>query len=179
MTPMAAKLLMCVCAGSTGAAIIPVAHKARSLMRPRPAVHRSVAAKPIAAAALPCIPASVAPAIAGGGGEELAPSALTAFSQGPDAAAGPGGRGASSSVPFDDDGGFLLGGGRSAGTIGGGGGGGGIGGAPGAPGLPASPPVTATPTVSAAPEPTSWVLMVTGFGLVGGGLRWHRRVALA
>jgi hypothetical protein len=34
------------------------------------------------------------------------------------------------------------------------------------------------PPSSAVPEPASWAMMLTGFGLVGGGLRRRRRVAL-
>jgi hypothetical protein len=67
----------------------------------------------------------------------------------------------------------LLGGG---GGLGGGAGGGGIGGAPPAAGPPLFPTVSPPIITAAVPEPGGWTLLITGFGVVGGGLRWHRRV---
>lgn len=87
----------------------------------------------------------------------------------------------------------VLGGGGGGG---GGGGfiiappGGGSGGSPGGGGVippgpaptpiaTASPTPTPTPPVSAVPEPATWLMLIIGFGLLGGALRQRQRVRFA
>lgn len=180
MNPLLSKLTMCVCAAGTGAVIVPAAHVVKRHFSPRPAVHH-IARSPFvqAAAARPdCLPGVT---LAGGGlGEGGGGSGLTTLN--PQAINAPGipSRGG---FPF---GGFnpgdnFGGGGGGGGTSGSGGGGGGGGGVPpgggsdlppGGGGNPPPPP----PIASNAPEPAAWIMMVAGFGLAGGAIR-YRRVA--
>ena len=149
---------MCVCAGSTGAAMVPVANKVRAAIKPRPAVHRPVAGSVAAAQApTPCLPFDEAVTSAGLAGEQppafstLSPAASDFAAQGsPYTSLGGGG--------FDTGPGLL-------GAIGGGGSdvGGGI---------------PALPITNAVPEPATWAMMIAGVGIVGGAMRW-RRFALA
>lgn len=93
-------------------------------------------------------------------------------------------------------GGFFLGGGGGGGGGGTGGGGGGGGSGPGSSTNPVLTPVSTTPstplpsiggsiglvppsvggTMGSVPEPATWALLVTGFGVVGAGLRYKRVV---
>lgn len=186
MNPVLSKLTMCVCAAGTGAAIIPAAHVVKRHFRP--AVHH-VARGPLvdAAAARPdCLPGVTLaggglPGGAGGGGG----SSLTNLAPG-----APGGE-SGGGFPFGGFGPALSGGGGGGfpggGGGGGGSGGGGGGGLPGGGGTPGggtpgggvpgggggvTPP--GPPSTSNAPEPAAWVLMVAGFGLAGGAIRYHR-----
>ena len=69
---------------------------------------------------------------------------------------------------------FFPGGGGIGGGIGGGGGSAGGGpGTPNIPGVPGTPAVS--PVSGTVPEPASWGLMLTGFGTMGGAIRWQRR----
>lgn len=149
MTPAAAKLLMCICAGSTGAVMVPAAQKVRVAMKPRPAVHRVTA--PVAAAVTAAVPCTAMTPIALGDGlPTLAPAgfsmldetAALASSGSPAGAAGaPGFGGVGPLLPLPRPGTSLP-----------------------------SPPIT-----SPAPELTTWSMMVVGAGIVGGTLRWRRR----
>ena len=176
MTPAAAKLLMCVCAGSTGAVMVPAVHKARAAMH-RPAVHRAAvhqASAPGAALAVPCVPiASGAPGGGLGGGIDGLPteSGLSVISGPAGNSLGGGGFGPG---PDYGPGGSLdsAGGGSFPGGGGGGGIGGGVGG--GTPGVPVVTPITGT-----VPEPASWAMMIGGFATVGGAMRWQRRGVVA
>jgi hypothetical protein len=151
VTP-AAKLLMCICAGSTGAVMVPATHKVRAAIRPRPAIHSAPAHSP-AIAAVPC--AAVPQIALGDGLPEMGPSGFAALDSNV----------ATSPIGF------------SGGS--GGGQGGVLGGGAGASPPPAllkpeivlpSPPIT-SPT----PEVTTWSMMVVGAGAVGGAIRWRRR----
>jgi hypothetical protein len=184
MTPAAAKLLMCVCAGSTGAVMVPVAHKARAAYA-RPAVHRAMVRAPAAAAAsaiaaVPCVP------LASGGGAGGLPAALPLAPPAADLgmfspadargaggfARGGGGNGISGGGGFSDYGPAADMSGPLPGGVAPGGGivdgiGGGIGGGTETPG-----PVVTPATV---PEPAGWAMLISGFTMIGGGLRWQRR----
>ncbi len=171
MSPAAAKLLMCVCAGGTGAAVVPASQAIKHRLSPRHAVYRPTPAATAIPAALassvPCAPTLAAAPLG-------TPPGLTGLASGL-----PGIEGLSppvEGISFNGNpvspstigealaassGGALIGGG----TGGGGGGGGG-----GTPILPPAP--------SSAPEPTSWALMISGFGFAGAALR-YRRVANA
>ncbi|GGE03870.1 hypothetical protein GCM10011529_07900 [Polymorphobacter glacialis] len=176
MTPAAAKLLMCVCAGSTGAAVVPAAQKVRSAMKPRPAVHRIVSNPgPVAAAiGVPCVQVAGVPGGAGGGAVGLGDAGSVFLATPGDNGMGGGG----------------ISGGRGGGFDGGSGGGGGgfgnVGFQPGTPGQPiVSPPppgapgVPALPESSPTPEPAVWAMSIIGFGVVGGAMRWQRRPVTA
>jgi PEP-CTERM motif len=63
-------------------------------------------------------------------------------------------------------GGSFIGGGGAPG----GGGGTGSGGIPGAP-PPIAPPAVIPPIISAVPEPSTWILLLFGFGAIGAALR--------
>ena len=164
MTPAAAKLLMCVCAGSTGAVMVPAVHKARTLMKPRPAAHRIAAAPLETMRGLPCIPATASASGLIGDGAGLAPisdfTEVTAVPVPQDERAG----GRSHAPATGPDGGFGHGGGLIA--------------APGLPAVPGPGAIVPTPGTSPAPEPAGWAMMITGFGLLGGVLRWRRQVAV-
>lgn len=142
---------MCVCAGATGAAVVPVVHKARASLFHRAAVHSS--AVPRASTPLPitCAPtiASAVPPIAAPASSEAVEMALLAA---------PGGGGLTGA-----GGGFIA----PAPGIGGGGG------IPGAG--PYLPPVVPPVGAGAVPEPATWTMLVSGFGMVGAGVRWQRR----
>lgn len=73
---------------------------------------------------------------------------------------------------------FGGGGGGSGGGggLGGSGGGGGSGGAGSAPGLPV--PGSGGTSNGTVPEPAAWALMITGFGLIGGVMRFRVRYKL-
>lgn len=185
MTPILSKLTMCVCAAGTGAAVVPTAHAVQRHFSPHHAVRHAVRAPAIeAATARPdCLPGVTT---AGGGLGEGGGGSLISLSP---AAAG---------TPIRESGGFPFGG--FAPVPGNGGGGGGpIGGnapgdngpgssvpgipsSPGIPSLPGTPASPGTPSgpgipsISNAPEPASWMLMVAGFGLAGGAIRYRRVV---
>ena len=166
MSSLASKLLMCVCAGGTGAAIVPVSKAVRHQVAPRHATVKRVAAAPMAVAAAPCVPIVVGNALTPVGLDALSP--MLALDSAPPmltSAIGP------QLETLGEVGDILAinGGIGSTSGGGGGGGGGGIGGGGGAPngGLP--------PDASNAPEPTSWALMIGGFGLLGGAMRYSRR----
>lgn len=76
----------------------------------------------------------------------------------------------------------IGGGGFVIGPGGGGGGGGGTGVVTPTPTPTPTPNPTVTPTpppVPAIPEPSTWFMLILGFGVVGGAMRGKRRVALA
>ena len=162
MSPSLAKLLMCVCAGGTGAAIVPAAKAIHNKISPRQAVVQKAVAQvvpcePIFTAGPPLgvpdlgfsAPGEALPAI----GTEAAVSSPAGYGGNrPGLAFGGGGGGG---------GGFISGGG--------GGGSGGSGG--GTPGGGGTPPPTGS---SNAPEPAAWAMMITGFGLLGGTMRYVR-----
>ena len=173
MSVIGSKLLMCVCAGATGAAVVPVAQRARAALGHRsavhgPAVHRSAAvhhrAAPSASAPLPVnCTLSIAGFTPVALPVEAAPQSAAAAAAAPMALGGFGVAG------FGDSG--IGGGVISPGMGQGGGGGGGV--SPGAaPGFPAAPE-----PVDSVPEPGTWTMMISGFGLAGTGMRWQRRVA--
>ncbi len=186
MTPAAAKLLMCVCAGSTGAVMVPAAHKAKAAFG-RPAVHRAVTHRPAAAGAVAIAAAPCLPIVTAGGAGGL-PATLPLETPVADLGlfSGAGARGGNAS----GGGGIATGGG---GSIGGGGFSdfgpaadmsgplpSGPGAAPGSGvvlggGVVPTAPVL-IPTAAAVPEPASWAMMISGFSIVGGGMRWQRRV---
>ncbi len=171
MSPAAAKLLMCICAGSTGAAIVPVVKQARALTRPHTAVHRVVAHRPAPSPARVPLPmqAPPCPTIAGtapgaGVGATFVPAS------GASAMPGAGIGGGSDPIGFDRP--AAVGtevGGSTAFAV-----------APfGAPMIALPPgdvglPIGALPAGSGAPEPAAWGLMIGGFGLVGAALRRRR-----
>lgn len=177
MSSIASKLLMCVCAGGTGAAIVPVSKAVRNQSAPRhAAAPKRAAPMAVAAAAAPCAPvvadAGLTPSLAGLGG--ISPlltldSAPSAISPAGSLLGRPGDIG--DILASSGSGGFAPGSGGSVGGGGGGGGGGGTGDGGTGPGggLP--------PVASNAPEPTSWALMIGGFGLLGGAMRYTRRAA--
>lgn len=152
MSPVAAKLLMCTCAGAMGAASVPAFHKARALMQPRPAAHHLVRT---AAPAVPCLPFGTGEAISMGAGTlpdvaidtaQAAAEAGTALSLTA--------RSTPAHGPWSLDG-------SGAGSAGA---------SPGGNGGVAGPPVA-----SPAPEPETWAMLLIGLGAVGGGVRWQRR----
>ena len=140
---------MCVCAGTTGAAIVPVAHKARAAMRPHHAVHQRASAPAMAA---PCLDVPALPAIAALPEVGTVPALADAM--------------AAPQSPWSTARGGRAGFAGGAASLGGGGGGG------SAPTPTVLPPA---PTPGAVPEPVSWAMMITGFGVVGSVLRWQRR----
>jgi hypothetical protein len=173
MSPSIAKLLMCVCAGTTGATVVPAIKHGRALLKPRPAVHRPVA---LPVQASPC-PAA---AVASSGGGDMPIAGIGGFAS------------LGEAQPIDI---ATLGSGGALGKSLGGvafdrglfpGAGGGIppadfgslsSTAPG-PGVPPGAGaglLAATPVTSGAPEPAGWTLMISGFGLLGGAMRWQRR----
>ena len=180
MTPAAAKLLMCVCAGSTGAVVVPAVHKARAALHHLSPQHASAhtSATPGNSMASPCAPiASAAPLLApiaamppqAGLGDlgQLADNSPDAAN--PYRIGFPGG---GYGAPNGGGGGFPGGGGLGNGSSGGGGGGGGTPGTtPGSP--PVVPPVV--PGSGTVPEPASWAMLLAGFGTLGGVMRWQRR----
>ena len=175
MTPAAAKLLMCVCAGSTGAVMVPAAHKVRAAFN-RPAVHRAVANGPArraaasAIAAAPCVPLASAGGAGGLPGTiplETPVADLGSFGQ--RTLAGGNGIGAGSGRGSIGDGGFsVFGPGADfSGAL------------PGGLGNPGggviSPGTVLTPTSGSVPEPAGWAMMITGFSITGIASRWQRR----
>ena len=166
---IASKLLMCVCAGGTGAAIVPVSKAVRQSVAPRQAIARKAPTAPIALAAVPCIPTvaggEIGPGLAGLGG--ISPLLPLASADLAPSIAGPSQLGSLGEIGdiLAGSSGFAAGGNAGGGAGGGSGGGGGTGGGGG--GLP--------PVSSNAPEPTSWVLMIGGFGVLGGAMRYVRR----
>ncbi len=175
MNPVLSKLTMCVCAAGTGAAVVPVAQSVRHHYAPkRHAVHRvarpPVAAAPALASATPDCPPGVG--VAGPGLGDGSTGGLTALTGPVQASPGSsGGAGGFTPVFLGSEDSDLEGGGGGFGGNGGGIGGGG-GGQPG-PGNGGGTPGNGNPPVSSnAPEPTTWVLMISGFGLVGAALRY-------
>ncbi len=135
MSPAVTKLLLCLCAGTTGAAVVPVAHRARAMLTARPAAHHIVRSRPKFAAASPRLDAApqfVCPPIR----MALISPVLPVLETAPIAPA------------FDAAPTFV----------------------PSTVNLFAN----AVPLASSAPEPTSWTLMIIGFGALGGMLRWQR-----
>lgn len=188
MTPAAAKLLMCVCAGSTGAVMVPAVHKARAALHHPSAQHASAhtAVAPGNSMASPCAPvASAAPLLAPVGAMPAQPGLgdlgqLADNSPGGPNANGVGFAGGGYGPSYGGDGGYLGGGGPGIGGIGGGGPGGAGGPGGGRPSgagpggsIPGGPVVT--PVSGTVPEPASWAMLVTGFGAMGGAVRWQRR----
>ncbi len=178
MTPAAAKLLMCVCAGSTGAVMVPVAHKARAAFA-RPAVHRAAARGPVRSAAASAIAAAPCVPLASAGGAGALPTTipletpiadLGTFSQPRPAGGngfGAGGRDDSiSGGGFSDFGPSTGASGSLPGSFGSAGSGGGI----------ISSGQGVTPTAATVPEPAGWAMMISGFSITGIGMRWQRRV---
>ena len=162
---------MCVCAGGTGASVVPATKAIREFRSPTQAVARRAPPLAMAAAAVPCLPtiadAAQAPALAGIAG--LSPLLTPDGPSSPIFSTGDGARlGTLGSV-----GDTLAASGGGFGTppgLGSGGGGGGGGGAPGSGG--------GIPNVSNAPGPTSWALMIGGFGLLGGAMRYARKTSV-
>lgn len=161
-------------------AVARVLHRAAQRLDPAPAPR----AMPAVAAALPCAPSLVADggalpvvggALIGGSGDEDELALLTAGD-----ASFSGGRGYGSGY---GGGGYGGGGGGGGGYGGAHGGGGGTtpGNARPTGGIPIGPinPPTTGPAapVSGAPEPTAWVFLVIGFGLVGAIARRRPNVA--
>lgn len=182
---LAAKAALCVCP------TVVMGTAAVSLPKARQAVHKATASprgKAVKAKAqrqnrprsaqtasldLPCPPAfaGLALPIAGAGLPIVDTSGLS-VGPGPTGFGGGGGGfpGGGISGPV-----FVSGGG--GGTGGGGGGGSGV--------LPddgttiVTPPDSVPPVISAVPEPMTWVMMVGGFAIAGGALRWQRRRSAA
>ena len=179
MSPAAAKLLMCVCAGGTGVAVVPTATAIKHRLSPRHAVFHP--ASPVQSAALgqplPCAPTLAAAPI---GVPQLGLGGLSSgvpMLEAPAAAAASGFAVNGAALPISADrstgealalatGGGTTGGGGTPISGGGGSGGGSGGGGSGGGGV--------LPIPSGAPEPTSWALMITGFGLLGGAMRYRR-----
>ncbi len=151
MTP-AAKLLMCVCAGSTGAVMVPAAHKVRAAIKPRPAIH-SAPAQRAAVAAVPC--AAIPQIVLGDGLSDLGPSGFAALDN--NVALSP----ARFSGGAGNSGVNILGGGGN--------------GTPPPALLKPENLLPSPPTTSPTPEVTTWSMMVVGAGAVGGAIRWRRR----
>jgi hypothetical protein len=173
MSPAAAKLLMCICAGSTGAAVVPVVKQVRALARPHPAVHRAVAHRPAPSPTPVSLPmqAPPCPTIAymspvGAAGPSLVPTS------GAFAMPGAGNGGASDPIGFDRPAAFGPAVGGSTAFAEAPGGGPMVASPPGGVGLPNG----ALPASSGTPEPAAWGLMIGGFGLVGEALRRRRAV---
>ncbi len=185
MNPAAAKLLMCLSAGVGGAVTVPAVNKVASIVKPRPAVVRVAStpipkklavAKPMAVSARepsevssplessPCIPVTLAaPLIAQT--QYVDPDSLRDLT------------GFARSLPGDVDDGTgpsqLLGfGSRSNGGV-----------AVGLASATVAPPGggDGEPEVPGGtgpvPEPASWAMMISGFGLLGGAMRWRRVAA--
>ncbi len=179
MTPAASKLLMCLCAGSTGAAIAPAVHHLRPYLKPHRAAAQHVAAAPIAESPVvaPCADVISGGTAAAGNNDAVAPIGL------PDS-----GFGAAAGSAF------------AAGALGRGGAFGGgasqLSGASGGGGLPSGNPLPVSPIASSPisgvapgesiaylspvtirspmPEPATWVLAIGGLGTVGAAMRRSR-----
>ncbi|WP_419814128.1 PEPxxWA-CTERM sorting domain-containing protein [Glacieibacterium sp.] len=173
--------------------MVPAAKAVRHHLSPRHAVAKPMVA---AAEALPCSPTFLTsaspdaglgttgltnPGIAPFAGE--APASIVSFAPGgfgggfPSGGGGGGGGGGGTNVA---NGGTPGGGGGVPGGGGGiPGGGGGIpgagGGIPGGGGTITSPP----PMSSNAPEPAAWAMMISGFGIIGGAMRYTRTARAA
>lgn len=184
-----AKLLaMCVCPAVLAPPAIIAVHKParhavahllqRAALRLDDRVAAPSAAPVVQYANIPCAPTladaggAAVPSIGGVGLASLVPEGAIYGD-----ASHPGG-----GIGFGGGGGFI-GGGGGGGT--GGSGGGGVT-TPGLPGTPLTTPPPAgggiggmTPpstgaTMGSVPEPATWALLVTGFGVVGAGLRYKR-----
>lgn len=160
VSAIGSKLLMCVCAGATGATVVPVAQKARASLFHRAAAHSLAAPRasaPLPVSCAPTIASAVPAALPAGEAPAMAEMASLAPLSG-----GAGGIGFAGG-----SGGFLS---PGTGTgVGGGGGGGGSG--------PYLPPTVPTPGGGhgSVPEPGTWTMMISGFGMIGAGVRWQRR----
>jgi hypothetical protein len=165
---------MCVCAAGTGAAIVPVSHAVKQHFAPKRAVHRvarpAEVAGPALASTSDCLPAASLRGPDLGDGTTGGIQALN----GPVLPPIAGTEGGLTPVQFGSgDGGGGGGGGFGPGTPGGGGGTPG-GGTPGGGTPGGGTPGTGLPPISSnAPEPTSWALMISGFGLVGAAMRYR------
>ena len=174
---------MCVCAGGTGASVVPVTRAIREHRAPTHAVARRAPPLALAAAAVPCLPTiadgALAPALAGIAG--LSPLLTLDAPASPVSTSGIATRlgtlGAVGDALASSGGGFGT---APAGGGGGGGGGGGSGGGGSAPGTGGATPGSGgiIPSVSNAPEPTSWLLMIGGFGVLGGAMRYARKASV-
>lgn len=138
MTPLLSKLTMCVCAASTGAAIVPAAHAVNRHFAPHHPAVRQLRSPFIEAAARPdCLPGvtSVGGGLGEGGGSG---SGLTSLSSEPTRSS----TSASGGFPFS---GFAAVSGNGGGGLTGGSGpddsgpGGSMPGSPSSPGVPPSP----------------------------------------
>lgn len=176
--------MMCVCAAGTGAAIVPAAHVVKRHLAPHRAAVRHVRTpfSDVATVRPDCLPGVTAAGggLGGGGGGGL--TSLGAPTLGAPASGSNGFPfGGFSGAPDNNGGG---GGGAGPGDSGPGGPPSGIPSGPGTPGMPGAPLAPneplgpGAPSISNAPEPASWVLMVAGFGLAGGAVR-YRRTSLA
>ena len=156
---------------------MPVAQRVQSALKPRPAVHHVVRQRPVPAAsapkilaAVPCTPVMAAK-VAGIGMSSPLVSALeqSSIAQG---VGGPASAGGGFGSGNDNNSGFSpIGfGATGRGGFAGGGGGGGM--QPQTGGNPGQGPV---PVTSPAPEVTTWAMMATGIGAIGGTLRYRRR----
>ena len=156
MTPAATKILMCICAGTTGATVVPVVQKARTML-----VTRKVRPHPVAVAAPVAVPRA-APVVA----PSVACAPLLAGLSGVDAvgslAAPQAADSAFATIPAGLD--TMAVSDLSGVTTG------------GPTAFKPQPGVNPVGDVmkSSAPEPTSWALMIIGFGTLGGALRWRR-----
>ena len=166
---------MCVCAGTTGAAVLPVAHHVQAALKTRTSMHRSIRHHPTPAitapralAAVSCAPAVSVSVAAIGMSSPVSPDldqpSMTTAGELANTGAGFGG-------------GYGSGNGAApVGFEGPGGGGGGLsfggGMRPQIGGGAALGPIPAT---SPAPEVATWAMMVTGIGVTGGTLRYRRR----
>ena len=189
MTPLLSKLTMCVCAAGTGAVVMPAAHIVQRHLAPhRAVVHRAVRAPLVDVAAVrpDCLPGVAAASgggnEGGGGGDGLA---LFAPAVAGAAVSGTGGFpfGGFGGAPGSGGGGGFNGGGQPGEEGPGGTAPGmplppGMPTTPGLPSVPVNPSSPSIPSTSNAPEPASWVLMVAGFGAVGGAIRYRRIVAV-
>ncbi len=172
---LAAKAALCVCPTvvmGTAAVSVPkvrqAIHKATAksgkVAKAQPRRQQRANSPQTAALELPCPPAfaGLALPIAGGGLPVIDTSGAS-----------------SGSRPANFGGGSVLGGGLSGpiflgggGATGGGSGGGAI---PGDGPIVVAPPGSVPPVANAVPEPMTWIMMVGGFAIAGGALRWQRR----
>lgn len=173
MNPLAAKLLMCVCAGGTGAAILPAVHHFRHASRPL--VHHAVAAATVPCAVIPVAVVAALPDLpVAGGPDGLRQSvSIAGFdTQASGLRGGNYGRAGGAPLYVSDSSGVYAGGGGGPGVY------------PGGGGPPVGIPVTGggigseVPPASELPDAASWAMMIAGFGVVGGSMRYSRRLAV-
>ncbi len=172
MNPLAAKLLMCVCAGGTGAAILPAVHHFRHASRPL--VHHAVAASAVPCAVIPAAVVAALPDLPVAGGPDGLRQSVSVAGLDAQASGLPGGNyGRAGGAPL-----YLS---DSSGVYGGGSGaypGGGGGGPPIGVPVPGGGIGSEVPPASELPDAASWALMIAGFGVVGGSLRYSRRLTV-